>query len=76
MNGLVVGDKKHRVANFHKHTVESFVELLGAAGIDHPEKLNRSYIYRRIFMDHVKSYEEIFPTVRDGSYLNGEPILA
>lgn len=69
MKGLVVGDKKQRVANFHKHTIESFVELIGAAGIDHPSKLDRSYICRRVSMNLVKSYEEIYPTVQDGSYL-------
>ncbi len=61
MRGLVVEDKKQRVANFHKHTVDSFVELMGACGVDHPSKLDRTHIYRRIFMDVVKSYDEIFP---------------
>jgi glutamate synthase domain-containing protein 2 len=70
MKGLVVEDKKHRVANFHKHTVESFVELIGAAGIDHPGKIRRSHIYRRVFMDLVKSYEQIFPTIPESSFLD------
>src|SRR6267154_238444 len=39
--GLVISDKKQRVANFHKNTVESFVELIGAAGISSPGKINR-----------------------------------
>ena len=69
--GLVVEDKVSRVANFHKHTVESFVELLGAAGLDHPDQINRTHIFRRVFMNLVKTYEEIYPTIPDGSLLEG-----
>jgi hypothetical protein len=72
MNGLVIEDKKVRVANFHKHTVESFVELLAAAGIDHPRKLNRHQITRRVFMNEVRTLEEIYPSVPIGAMLNGE----
>lgn len=71
MKGLVVEDKTIRVANYHKHTVESFVELLGASGIDHPNKINRTHVYRRVFMNLVKTYEEIYPTIPDGCLLDG-----
>lgn len=71
VKGLVVDDKKVRVANFHKHTVESFVELIAAAGLDHPRKLNRHQITRRVFMNEVKTLEEIYPSVPAGSMLNG-----
>jgi len=71
MKGLVIEDKKVRVANYHKNTVESFVELIGAAGIDHPEKINRSHIYRRVFMNMVKTYEEIYTLIPEGSLLEG-----
>jgi glutamate synthase domain-containing protein 2 len=71
MNGLVVEDKKGRVANYHKNTVEGFVELIGAAGIDHPDKINRTHVYRRVFMNMVKTYEEIYPTLPEGCLLEG-----
>ncbi|UXE65304.1 MAG: FMN-binding glutamate synthase family protein [Chryseotalea sp. WA131a] len=71
MKGLVVEDKKTRVANYHKNTVESFVELIGAAGIDHPDKINRTHVYRRVFMNMVKTYEEIYPTLPEGCLLEG-----
>ncbi len=71
MKGLAVEDKTTRVANYHKNTVESFVELIGASGLDHPEKINRSHVYRRVFMNTVKTYEEIYPTIPDGCLLDG-----
>ena len=70
--GLVVDDKKVRVANYHKHTLESFVELIAAAGIDHPRGLNRHQIYRRVLMDEVKTLEEIYPSIPTGSMLGND----
>jgi glutamate synthase domain-containing protein 2 len=67
--GLVIDDKKARVANFHKYTVESFVELLAAAGLDQPRKLNRHQISRRVFMNEVRTLEEIYPSIPEGSML-------
>jgi glutamate synthase domain-containing protein 2 len=34
MRGLVVDDKKVRVANFHKQTVSSAIQMIGAAGYE------------------------------------------
>jgi len=74
MKGLVVEDKTVRVANYHKNTVESFVELMAAAGIDHPSKINRTHVYRRVFMNLVKTYAEIYPVIPDGCLLDGSDI--
>lgn len=71
IKGLVVEDKKVRVANFHKNTIDSFVELLAAAGLDSPEKIDRTHVYRRVFMNMVKTYEEIYPPVPLGCLLDG-----
>lgn len=67
--GLVINDKKVRAANFHKNTIESFVELLGAAGLSDPWKLNRHQINRRVFMNKVMTLEEIYPSIPVGSML-------
>ncbi|MEJ7645211.1 MAG: FMN-binding glutamate synthase family protein [Chryseolinea sp.] len=72
VRGLVIDDKKVRVANFHKNTIESFVELLGASGIADPSKLNRHQINRRIFMNQVLTLEEIYPSIPVGSMLADE----
>jgi len=71
--GLVVEDKKTRVANFHKNTVESVVELLGASGLDKKENITRSHIYRRISFQSMLTYEEIFPSYETGSFLREIP---
>lgn len=70
--GLVVEDKKQRVANYHEDTVKTFVELIGAAGLDHYKQLTRSHIYRRVFMNEVRTFEDIFPSLKPGCLLNNE----
>ena len=69
VKGLVVSDKKQRVANFHKETVESFVELMAAAGLDHPDQITRDHIFRRINMIETKQYCEIFPPIPENCLL-------
>ncbi len=67
--GLVVEDKKVRVANFHAETVKSAVELLGAAGISEPSKIHRSFIYRRVSAAEIRTYAETYPYILRGSLL-------
>ncbi|HXB10441.1 MAG TPA: FMN-binding glutamate synthase family protein [Bacteroidia bacterium] len=67
--GLVVEDKKVRVANFHAETVKSAIELLGAAGISEPSKIHRSFIYRRVSAGEIKTYAETYPYILRGSLL-------
>ncbi len=74
VSGLVVKDKKVRVANFHKETMKSFVELMAAAGISDPKDINRSHIYRRISMAETRRYDEIFPYLPVGKLLNKSDI--
>ena len=74
MQGLVVGDKKVRVANFHKETIEAFVELLGAAGLDDPNQITRDQIFRRTSMIETKQYCDIFPYIEVGSLLKEETV--
>lgn len=70
--GLVVKDKKQRVANYHEEVVKSFVELCSAAGVSEKEQLNRSHIYRRVFMNEVRTFEDIFPSLQPGCIIRGQ----
>lgn len=74
--GLVVDDKKQRVANYHKNTIKNFVELLGASGLDDMKNITRSHIYRRISLNDMITYEELFPSIKLGSMLTEEGIPA
>lgn len=65
--GLVVEDKYKRVARFHHATLESFMEVIAAAGLDSPEKIRPFHVQRRISEFEVKHYGEIFPTLAPGS---------
>lgn len=67
--GLVVSEKRVRVANFHNQTVISAAELMAAAGIAQSGKLHRSFIYRRVNASLIQTYEEMYPHMLKGSLL-------
>jgi glutamate synthase domain-containing protein 2 len=71
MAGLVVEDKKLRVANYHQDTVDSCVELIAAIGLNEPCQVNRSLVYRRTSMNSVATFEEIYPSLELNALLNG-----
>jgi glutamate synthase domain-containing protein 2 len=66
VNGLVVSQKNKRVANFHKATVKSFAEILGAMGFSNPKQLRPRHLMRRISLSQVKDYSEIYPFLNEG----------
>ena len=69
MRGLVVADKKVRVASFHKETVDSAMQMIGAAALHHPCDLHRSFIYRRISANMIQTYAQLFPYIPKASLL-------
>lgn len=58
--GLVVEEKKHRVANFQRLTLHSFLELIGAMGLSNPSELKPYHIIRRINYSDAKTFEQIY----------------
>jgi len=69
MRGLVIKEKKVRVANFHNETVESAVQLIGAAGLAHPDGLHRGHIHRRVAPNLIDTYMDSYPYPVYGSLL-------
>jgi len=74
VKGLVVKDKKVRVANYHRETVESFVEILAATGMKNSDQVNRAHIRRRMDTKVVKTYDELFPYIPEGCLLDRETV--
>lgn len=70
--GLVVSDKKIRVANFHHNTIKSTAEILGAMGLRGTADLKPTHIIKRVGESKNVSYAEIFDYVEEGDFLKGK----
>ncbi len=69
VKGLKVGDKKERVASYHKETLEAFVELLGASGLKDPGLITRAHINRNETQTVVRRYDQSYPYLPKGILL-------
>ena len=47
----MVADKAERVYNFHRNTVAALMEVVGAAGCQHPRELTPRHIMHRVTAD-------------------------
>ncbi len=71
--GLAVFDKSERVANYHRATVFSVSEIIGAMGISRPGDLKPWHISRRTSPTAIHHYGEIYEFLNDGDLLQ-EPL--
>lgn len=72
--GLVVSDKKVRVAHFHDATMHAFLEIIAAMGLSNPSDIQCRHIRKRVGEGKVLSYEQIYPQIEPGALLKGEGI--
>ena len=72
VRGLVVSDKSERVHRYQQATVNSFLELLAAAGLTHPQQLTPGLIKTRGDHDEVVGLDDMYPTVARGAFLDGK----
>ena len=56
--------------NFHDLTVEAVAELVGAAGLEHPEQITPHYIMVRDGSGRAVSLDTQIPTLAHGVLLN------
>lgn len=71
--GLVVPDKAQRVYQFHQNTLKALKELLGAAGLEHPEQLGPEHVVQRVSSNEVRSLAALYHFVGPGELLDGTP---
>jgi glutamate synthase domain-containing protein 2 len=67
--GLIVSDKKVRVANYHGETIKSFIELMAAAGLDDTKQIDRTAVNRRVSVHESRTYDDLFPSLKTGELL-------
>ena len=59
---LVVEDKATRVFNFHQQTLHALLELVQAAGVEHPNQITAHHIVRRSKDQAVRSLAQLILT--------------
>ncbi|MFN3234047.1 MAG: FMN-binding glutamate synthase family protein [Gammaproteobacteria bacterium] len=74
MFALSVDKKAPHVANFHNATIQSFLEVLGAAGLEHPEQLTPGHVHRRVTDCSEPNYDQIYTYLPEGSLLEGSNV--
>ena len=67
--GLVVQDKAERVYHFHKNTVAALMEVVGAAGCQHPSDLAPHHIIHRVTEDLAVPADEAYNLIDRGILL-------
>src|SRR5699024_6148731 len=72
--GLDVNDKRVKVYNYHKKTIDSFREMLAGAGLTHQDHINRHMVHRRLSMSETKTYAQIYPYIHEGSLLHEDTV--
>jgi glutamate synthase domain-containing protein 2 len=68
---LVVDDKAARVANFHHNTLHAVAEVVGAAGLYHPEDLRPHHLHMRGPGNMVTRADRIYDWLEEGSLIDG-----
>lgn len=69
--GLHPSDKRIRVANFHRKTIEATKEIMEACGFKTVEDIQASKFFRRINEHETKSFEQIYFD-RKGNFLTNK----
>ena len=70
--GLVVEEKKQRVANYHVHTMHSFLELIGAMGLSNPSDITPNHVLYRMDNSQYKTYQELYEFITAESLLGAD----
>lgn len=55
-----VSDKRVRVANFHRNTIQATIQLMEACGFKNLDEINVSSFFRRLNLTETKSFDDIY----------------
>jgi glutamate synthase domain-containing protein 2 len=69
---LVVGDKAQRVNNFHRNTLANLADLLGAAGLSHPDQVTESHIMMRTGSGAAQPLGSVIPHIKEGALIGAQ----
>ena len=69
---LVVKDKAPRVHNYHRNTLGAIAQVVGAAGLAHPQDLRPWHIHIRSMTGAVVRGDEVYPHIDRGALLSGK----
>jgi glutamate synthase domain-containing protein 2 len=72
MAGLVPSDKIRRVANYHRETIHSLSEMLGALGLENASQLRPWHVMCRVSPSQTRHYGEIYEFLEKGALLQRE----
>lgn len=67
-----VDRRRHHVAGFHDATMESFLDLVGALGLNSPEGLEPDCIYRRVGNETEAPFDRIYSFLEKGDLLGAD----
>jgi glutamate synthase domain-containing protein 2 len=65
-----VPDKAERAKNFHANTIHALAELVGAAGLQHPNEIRPHHLFQRVGSDAVLSFAEQYEWLAPGQLLS------
>jgi glutamate synthase domain-containing protein 2 len=68
---LVVADKAPRVASFHRNTLGAIAQVIGAAGLSHPQDLRPWHLHMRSATGEVVRGDVVYQKLAPGVLLTG-----
>lgn len=70
IRALRVDNKYIRVSNYHRATIKNFLDLTGAMGLDHPDKLKPAHIYHRVLdTPYARDFSQLVEFLQPGELL-------
>jgi glutamate synthase domain-containing protein 2 len=72
MKGLDPTDKSVRAANFHRETIKSLAEMIGALGLNAASELRPWHVMHRVSSNETRHYGELYRFLKEGDLLQPE----